>query len=119
HLRHVHLRNLLLLIAQGEDQIPTGALHLRDDVDGAAAEVCVRLFESLALDAYLPTVEINRAVAHERLREGDALVRRVERIERREARVGRLACVVEEVRIVAAVSAELLGQRESVVWVGW
>ena len=51
--REIEVGDLVLLVAQREDQIPVGALHLRDDLDGAAAEIGVRLFEPLALDAYL------------------------------------------------------------------
>ena len=62
---------LNLQVPKREDQIPVGALHLRDDINRAATKVCVRLFEPFTLDAYLTAVVVNRTVAQERLRDPD------------------------------------------------
>ena len=70
--RQIKIGNLVLLVAQGEDQIPVGALHLRNDVYGATAKICVGLFKAFALNAYLPPIVVNRAVAQQGLCKGDA-----------------------------------------------
>src|SRR3712207_6783824 len=96
------------LRVQREDEFPVRVLNLVDYLGRAQAELRVRLAELLPLHAYAVAVSVNRAVAPERLREGDAEARRGERVQPREGRAARLAQAVEEDLVLPAAPAELL-----------
>ena len=57
--RQIQVCQLVLLIAQGEYELPVGLLHARDHVDRALAEVSVRLVHTLSLNADLATVVVD------------------------------------------------------------
>src|SRR5207245_9406625 len=78
-----------LQIAQGENEVPIGALHAGDCFDRSLAKLRVRQRKILFGDLYLPAWIIKAQPAHQRLREIECQRRRVQRIKGRKRVISR------------------------------